>query len=68
MQMATVRLQMANGHEVYFRAPHSEIHQLVIMRHGNSQARIAGKEHIITTEKNVPIAIDLTQIQEIHII
>ena len=65
MLMATVRLQMANGHEVYFRARRSEIHRLVLSRHQSHPEAVG--QHIITTEKNVPITVDLQEIQKIHI-
>ena len=65
MPMATVRLQMANGHDVYFRAPRHEIHQLVLNRHGRIIA--ADGEHVITTERNVPFTIRLQEITKIHI-
>lgn len=65
MQMATVRLQMAGGHEIYFRAPRTEIHRLVVRRHGKTPE--PGEEHIINTEKNIPIAVPWREIEKIHI-
>lgn len=65
MQMATVRLQMINGHEIYFRAPRTEIHRLVVQRHGNDPA--PGEEHVVHTEKNIPISIPWREIRTIHI-
>ncbi len=65
MQMATVRLQMLDGHEIYFRAPRTEIHRLVVRRHGNDQD--PADEHVVTTEKDVPISVPWRQIRTIHI-
>lgn len=65
MQMATVRLQMGNGHDIYFRAPRSEIHRLVLCRHGRAPEPEA--QHVIQTERNVPISVDLQEIRSIHI-
>ncbi len=65
MQMATVRLQMVDGHEIYFRAPKNEIHRLVVRRHGRDPE--PGDEHIVRTEKDVPITVAWRQIRTIHI-
>ncbi|MBE0599141.1 MAG: hypothetical protein IH614_17995 [Desulfuromonadales bacterium] len=64
MHSATVRLQMTDGHEVYFRAPRSEIHRLVLSRHGRL---LQSAPHVIQTEKNIPFAVQLQDIRRIHI-
>ena len=65
MHMATIRLQMTSGHDVYFRAPRHEIRQLVLSRHGQSIA--PNDELVVTTERNIPITIRLQEINKIHI-
>ena len=64
MSIATVRLCMTNGQEVYFRASRREIKRMVVERHSRTP-RSAG--HVVNTEPNVPITIDLMTVQEIHI-
>jgi hypothetical protein len=58
---------MADGREVWFRAPQREINRLVELRHGKAGHAHTEKEHLILTEKEVPIAIDLSRIRSIHI-
>ncbi|MFA5517121.1 MAG: hypothetical protein WDA20_12615 [Desulfuromonadales bacterium] len=65
MEVSTIRLQMINGQEVYFRAPRHEIHRLIVNRHGRPPK--AGRQHVITTEKNIPITVELQEIDKIHI-
>jgi hypothetical protein len=62
---ATVRLQMLDGDEIYFRAPRAEIHRLVVRRHGSDPE--PGDEHVVTTETDVPISVPWRQIHTIHI-
>lgn len=67
MMMSTVCLRMTDGREVWFRAPQREVSRLVIMRHGREGSAGDGKEHLIFTEKEVPITVDLSLVRDILI-
>jgi len=67
MMMSTVCLRMTDGREVWFRAPQHEVNRLVITRHGKEGYSEEEKDHLIFTEKKVPITVDLSRIREILI-
>jgi hypothetical protein len=67
MLMATVCLHMIDGQEVWFRAPQHQVHQLVVSRHKSTPPAETKKEHLVITEKKVPIFVDLTRIRKILI-
>lgn len=67
MLMATVCLQMTDDQEVWFRAPQHQINQLVVRHHKSKALAEAEREHLIITEKRVPICVDLTRILKIFI-
>ncbi len=67
MSIATVRLRMEQGSDVYFRASRKEISRMVLMRHQKKSSGMDQAVHVLTTENNIPITIDLSAVEEIHI-